>query len=156
MIGKKWLTACGIVVFWLISMMCQAVSIIYDNTWRDAYGQVLERTVFSLDECTGHDDYIMELFTDTDVTAMEAYDIQATVLQKNTRYSYYWYPHYMATVVLAVSDDCPYDITGWHSLQPLPVTVCTATIFFFCPGYELWIRQRCFRPAGRAGTEKNP
>lgn len=124
MIGKKWLTACGIVVFWLISMMCQAVSIIYDNTWRDAYGQVLERTVFSLDECTGHDDYIMELFTDTDVTAMEAYDIQATVLQKNTRYSYYWYPHYMATVVLAVSDDCPYDITGWHSLQTLPVTVC--------------------------------
>ena len=44
--------------------------------------QVLEHTVRHLEECTGYDTSLMELFTDTDVTAIEAYDIQATVFQK--------------------------------------------------------------------------
>lgn len=55
MIRKKWLTACWMVVFWLVSMMSQAVSVLYDNTWSDAYGQVLEHTIHHLEECTGYD-----------------------------------------------------------------------------------------------------
>ena len=105
-------------------MMSQAVSILYDNTWSDAYGQVLEHTIHHLEECTGYDTSLMELFTDTAVTAIEAYDIQAAVFQKSTLDSYYWYPQYMATVILAVSDDCPYDVTGWQSLVTMPVSVC--------------------------------
>lgn len=124
MIRKKWLTACWMVVFWLVSMMSQAVSVLYDNTWSDAYGQVLEHTIHHLEECTGYDTSLMELFTDTDVTAIEAYDIQAAVFQKSTLDPYYWYPQYMATVILAVSDDCPYDVTGWQNLVTMPVSVC--------------------------------
>ena len=124
MIRKKWLTACWIIVFWIVSMMSQAVSVLYDNTWSDAYGQVLEHTIHHLEECTGYDTSLMELFTDTDVTAIEAYDIQAAVFQKSTLDPYYWYPQYMATVILAVSDDCPYDVTGWQSLVTMPVSVC--------------------------------
>ena len=60
--------------------------------------------------------------------AIEAYDVQAAVLQGNDRVPYYWYPQYTATVVLAVADSCPAVITGWHSLETAPVSLAVATL----------------------------
>ncbi|MCI6751021.1 MAG: hypothetical protein MR586_09660 [Megasphaera elsdenii] len=96
--------------------------ILYDHNDGQAYGRILAE--LTGDEVQGQpSSQLLRWLAEDEVLAIEAYDVQAAVLQQNRRIPYYWYPHYTATVVLAVADTCPFPITGWQSLAAAPVSL---------------------------------
>ena len=76
----------------------------YDYDHGQAYGRTL--TELAGEEVQGQpSSQLLRRLSEEDVLAIEAYDVQAAVLQQNSQVPYYWYPHYTATVVLAVAAD---------------------------------------------------
>ena len=121
--------------FWLLAFtVVPGAVILYDQNHGQAYGRTL--TELAGDEVQGQPSaQLLRRLSEEEVLAIEAYDVQAAVLQQNSRVPYYWYPHYTATVVLAVADTCPFPITGWQSLETVPVSLALsadepAALFF--------------------------
>lgn len=121
--------------FWLLAFTgAFGAVILYDHNDGQAYGRILAE--LTGDEVQGQpSSQLLRRLSEEDVLAIEAYDVQAAVLQQNSQVPYYWYPHYTATVVLAVTDTCPFPITGWQSLETSPVSLALtadepAALFF--------------------------
>lgn len=126
---------CLCCLFWLLAFtVVPGAVLLYDHDHGQAYG----RTLMELagEEVQGQpSSQLLRRLSEEDVLAIEAYDVQAAVLQQNSQVPYYWYPHYTATVVLAVADTCPFPITGWQSLETSPVSLALtadepAALFF--------------------------
>ena len=114
-------------LFWLLALcQVQGGRIIYDASGSQAYGRVLQAAGYETEGMPAGQ--LLRHLPEDEVMAIEAYDVQAAVLQGNDRVPYYWYPQYTATVVLAVADSCPAVITGWHSLETAPVSLAVATL----------------------------
>lgn len=109
--------------FWFLAFTgAFGAVILYDHNDGQAYGRILAE--LTGDEVQGQpSSQLLRWLAEDEVLAIEAYDVQAAVLQQNRRIPYYWYPHYTATVVLAVADTCPFPITGWQSLAAAPVSL---------------------------------
>lgn len=114
---------CLCCLFWLLAFtVVPGAVLLYDHDHGQAYGRTL--TELAGEEVQGQpSSQLLRRLSEEDVLAIEAYDVQAAVLQQNRRIPYYWYPHYTATVVLAVADTCPFPITGWQSLAAAPVSL---------------------------------
>lgn len=114
-------------LFWFLALcQVQGGRIIYDASGSQAYGRVLQAAGYEAEGMPAGQ--LLRHLPEDEVMAIEAYDVQAAVLQGNDRVPYYWYPQYTATVVLAVADSCPAVITGWHSLETAPVSLAVATL----------------------------
>lgn len=121
--------------FWFLAFTgAFGAVILYDHNDGQAYGRILAE--LTEEEVQGQpSSQLLRRLSEEDVLAIEAYDVQAAVLQQNSQVPYYWYPHYTATVVLAVADTCPFPITGWQSLETSPVSLALtadepAALFF--------------------------
>lgn len=114
---------CLCCLFWLLAFtVVPGAVLLYDHDHGQAYGRTL--TELAGEEVQGQpSSQLLRRLSEEDVLAIEAYDVQAAVLQQNSQVPYYWYPHYTATVVLAVADTCPFPITGWQSLETSPVSL---------------------------------
>lgn len=121
--GKRGRLVCLCWFFWLLAFTgAFGAVILYDHNDSQAYGRILAE--LTGDEVQGQpSSQLLRWLAEDEVLAIEAYDVQAAVLQQNRRIPYYWYPHYTATVVLAVADTCPFPITGWQSLAAAPVSL---------------------------------
>ena len=121
--GKRGRLVCLCWFFWLLAFTgAFGAVILYDHNDGQAYGRILAE--LTGDEVQGQpSSQLLRWLAEDEVLAIEAYDVQAAVLQQNRRIPYYWYPHYTATVVLAVADTCPFPITGWQSLAAAPVSL---------------------------------
>ena len=121
--GKRGRLVCLCWFFWLLAFTgAFGAVILYDHNDGQAYGRILAE--LTGDEVQGQpSSQLLRWLAEDEVLAIEAYDVQAAVLQQNRRIPYYWYPHYTATVVLAVADICPFPITGWQSLAAAPVSL---------------------------------
>ena len=75
------------------------------------YIDALHRASFTPLHAQGTTVNLLELFQDRRVDAIEAYGFQAEYFLKGASEELYWYPHFSALVVLAVREDCPYDVT---------------------------------------------
>ena len=122
-VGKRGRLVCLCWFFWLLAFTgAFGAVILYDHNDGQAYGRILAE--LTGDEVQGQpSSQLLRWLAEDEVLAIEAYDVQAAVLQQNRRIPYYWYPHYTATVVLAVADTCPFPITGWQSLAAAPVSL---------------------------------
>lgn len=122
-VGKRGRLVCLCWFFWLLAFTgAFGAVILYDHNDGQAYGRILAE--LTGDEVQGQpSSQLLRRLSEEDVLAIEAYDVQAAVLQQNSQVPYYWYPHYTATVVLAVADTCPFPITGWQSLETSPVSL---------------------------------
>ena len=114
---------CLCCLFWLLAFtVVPGAVLLYEHDHGQAYGRTL--TELAGEEVQGQpSSQLLRRLSEEDVLAIEAYDVQAAVLQQNSQVPYYWYPHYTATVVLAVADTCPFPITGWQSLAAAPVSL---------------------------------
>lgn len=126
---------CLCCLFWFLAFTgAFGAVILYDHNDGQAYGRILAE--LTEEEVQGQpSSQLLRRLSEEDVLAIEAYDVQAAVLQQNSQVPYYWYPHYTATVVLAVADTCPFPITGWQSLETSPVSLALtadepAALFF--------------------------
>lgn len=122
-VGKRGRLVCLCWFFWLLAFTgAFGAVILYDHNDGQAYGRILAE--LTGDEVQGQpSSQLLRWLAEDEVLAIEAYDVQAAVLQQNRRIPYYWYPHYTTTVVLAVADTCPFPITGWQSLAAAPVSL---------------------------------
>ena len=122
--GENWARlVCLCWFFWFLAFTgAFGAVILYDYNDGQAYGRILAELTEA--EVQGQpSSQLLRRLSEEDVLAIEAYDVQAAVLQQNSQVPYYWYPHYTATVVLAVADTCPFPITGWQSLETSPVSL---------------------------------
>ena len=105
----------------------QSDQIIYDNEYGNHYAACIHEALITDGEYTyqGVQDSSLEAFSNQE-GAVEADSIQANALLKNK--GIYWYPHYQATVVLAVNRDlCQNPITGWQDVLKYHNTVAIST-----------------------------
>ena len=105
-----------------------ANQIIYDNEYGNHYAACVHEALLADEEYTyqGEHDSLLEAFSNQE-GAVEADSVQANALTKNK--DVYWYPHYQATVVLAVNRDlCQDRITGWNDVLTNHNTVSIATL----------------------------
>lgn len=153
-VGKRGRLVCLCWFFWLLAFTgAFGAVILYDHNDGQAYGRILAE--LTGDEVQGQpSSQLLRWLAEDEVLAIEAYDVQAAVLQQNRRIPYYWYPHYTATVVLAVADTCPFPITGWQSLETAPVSLALTaddpTSLFFIQAMSYGLEQDL---SGQAGLD---
>lgn len=120
----KWLFLFFLVILFLL---CPAASrgstILYDGRYGDGYGRILQKYGGNQWDILPETGALTERFTESDITAIEAYDFQAQVIRRNHWNRYEWYPQYVTSMVLAVRDDCPVTISGWQSVKEGQVTL---------------------------------
>ncbi len=112
--------ACGLIALLcvlLIPASTSALSLAYDRNYGTAYGTILQSTADVPIEAQGYTRNQLELFLDRRVDAVEVYDFQAEQFLRGAAEELYWYPHYRATVVLAVHTDAPVPVKGWADLR---------------------------------------
>lgn len=112
--------ACGLIALLcvlLIPASTSALSLAYDRNYGTAYGTILQSTADVPIEAQGYTRNQLELFLDRRVDAAEVYDFQAEQFLRGAAEELYWYPHYRATVVLAVHTDAPVPVKGWADLR---------------------------------------
>ena len=90
-----------------------ALSLAYDRNYGTAYVTILQSTADVPIEAQGYTRRQLELFQDRRVDAAEVYDFQAEQFLRGAAEELYWYPHYTATVVLAVRTDPHVPVHGW-------------------------------------------
>ena len=95
----------------------QALTIAYDRNYGTAYANILQRMCTDEVETLGYTRSRLDLFQDRRVDAIEVYDFEAERYQRGTTKTLYWYPHFTATIVLAVHKDIPIPISGWADLR---------------------------------------
>ena len=101
----------------LIPASTSALTIAYDRNYDTAYVNILQSTADVPIEAQGYTRNQLELFLDRRVDAAEVYDFQAEQFLRGAAEELYWYPHYRATVVLAVHTDAPVPVKGWADLR---------------------------------------
>ena len=94
-----------------------ALSLAYDRNYGTAYVTILQSTADVPIEAQGYTRRQLELFQDRRVDAAEVYDFQAEQFLRGAAEELYWYPHYTATVVLAVRTDPRIPVHGWADLR---------------------------------------
>ena len=119
----KWIRLLWLgLLFWLSALMAVSGAVIlYNHDEGESYGRILSERGAKVQGIPSSQ--LLHHLPEDDVQAVEAYDVQAAVLQGGSRASYQWYPQYTATVVLAVSDSCPVPVTGWQSLSSAPLSL---------------------------------
>ena len=94
-----------------------ALTVAYDQNYGTAYVNVLRRASVEPLEAQGYARRLLELFQDRRADAVEVYDFQAEQFLRGAAEELYWYPHYTATVVLAVHTDAPTPVRRWADLS---------------------------------------
>ena len=94
-----------------------ALSLAYDRNYGTAYVSILQSSADVPIEAQGYARRQLELFQDRRVDAAEVYDFQAEQFLRGAAEELYWYPHYTATVVLAVRTDPHVPVHGWADLR---------------------------------------
>ena len=94
-----------------------ALTVAYDQNYGTAYVNVLCRASVEPLEAQGYARRLLELFQDRRADAVEVYDFQAEQFLRGAAEELYWYPHYTATVVLAVHTDSPTPVRRWADLS---------------------------------------
>ena len=94
-----------------------ALTVAYDQNYGTAYVNVLRRASVEPLEAQGYARRLLELFQDRRADAVEVYDFQAEQFLRGAAEELYWYPHYTATVVLAVHTDAPTPVRCWADLR---------------------------------------
>lgn len=89
----------------------------YEECFGAAYADTLLRTSPDIHTLYGTSDRFLELFRERRVDAVEAYDFQAQMFRAGAPDTTYWYPHFYAVIVLAVREDCPFEVRGWKDLE---------------------------------------
>jgi hypothetical protein len=119
----KWIRLLWLgLLFWLSALTAVSGAVIlYNHDEGESYGRILSERGAKVQGIPSSQ--LLHHLPEDDVQAVEAYDVQAAVLQGGSRASYQWYPQYTATVVLAVSDSCPVPVTGWQSLSSAPLSL---------------------------------
>ena len=98
-------------------------TILYDNTYGPAYGDSLRQALPDRELDVQGSDGILTLQM-SDVAAIEAYDYQAEAY-RHLRDTFYWYPQYTATVVIALDRDVTAaSVSGWKELADSTMNVC--------------------------------
>lgn len=120
----------------------EAVTIAYDRNYEGAYGNILQRACTDDAKVLGYTRRRLELFQDRRVDAVELYDFEAERYQRGASEPLYWYPHYTATIVLAVHEDASFAIDGWTALQQngtivLPDALPEREVFFLALAQRL-------------------
>ena len=150
----KWIRLLWLgLLFWLSALMAVSGAVIlYNHDEGESYGRILSERGAKVQGIPSSQ--LLHHLPEDDVQAVEAYDVQAAVLQGGSRASYQWYPQYTATVVLAVSDSCPVPVTGWQSLSSAPlslaVTGTNPARLFFIQAMSYGLKGDL---SGRAGVE---
>lgn len=150
----KWIRLLWLgLLFWLSALTAVSGAVIlYNHDEGESYGRILSERGAKVQGIPSSQ--LLHHLPEDDVQAVEAYDVQAAVLQGGSRASYQWYPQYTATVVLAVSDSCPVPVTGWQSLSSallsLAVTGTNPARLFFIQAMSYGLKGDL---SGRAGVE---
>lgn len=150
----KWIRLLWLgLLFWLSALTAVSGAVIlYNHDEGESYGRILSERGAKVQGIPSSQ--LLHHLPEDDVQAVEAYDVQAAVLQGGSRASYQWYPQYTATVVLAVSDSCPVPVTGWQSLSSAPlslaVTGTNPARLFFIQAMSYGLKGDL---SGRAGVE---
>ena len=113
---------CAAGLFALLALLlyiprANALTVAYDQNYGTAYVDVLRRASVEPLEAQGYARRLLELFQDRRVDAVEVYDFQAEQFLRGAAEELYWYPHYTATVVLAVHTDAPTPVRRWADLR---------------------------------------
>lgn len=95
----------------------RAATLGYEQRFGAAYADTLLRASPDIDALYGTSDRLLELFRERRVDAVEAYGFQAQMFLAGSPHKVHWYPHYFAVIVLAVREDCPFDVHGWKDLE---------------------------------------
>ena len=152
----KWIRLLWLgLLFWLSALTAVSGAVIlYNHDEGESYGRILSERGAKVQGIPSSQ--LLHHLPEDDVQAVEAYDVQAAVLQGGSRASYQWYPQYTATVVLAVSDSCPVPVTGWQSLSSAPlslaVTGTNPARLFFIQAMSYGLKGDL---SGRAGDRKS-
>ena len=113
---------CAAGLFALLALLlyiprADALTVAYDQNYGTAYVNVLRRASVEPLEAQGYARRLLELFQDRRADAVEVYDFQAEQFLRGAAEELYWYPHYTATVVLAVHTDAPTPVRRWADLS---------------------------------------
>ena len=113
---------CAAGLFALLALLlyiprADALTVAYDQNYGTAYVNVLRRASVEPLEAQGYARRLLELFQDRRADAVEVYDFQAEQFLRGAAEELYWYPHYTATVVLAVHTDAPTPVRRWADLR---------------------------------------
>ena len=113
---------CAAGLFALLALLlyiprADALTVAYDQNYGTAYVNVLRRASVEPLEAQGYARRLLELFQDRRADAVEVYDFQAEQFLRGAAEELYWYPHYTATVVLAVHTDAPTPVRCWADLR---------------------------------------
>ena len=113
---------CAAGLFALLALLlyiprADALTVAYDQNYGTAYVNVLRRASVEPLEAQGYARRLLELFQDRRADAVEVYDFQAEQFLRGAAEELYWYPHYTATVVLAVHTDSPTPVRCWADLR---------------------------------------
>ena len=113
---------CAAGLFALLALLlyiprADALTVAYDQNYGTAYVNVLRRSSVEPLEAQGYARRLLELFQDRRADAVEVYDFQAEQFLRGAAEELYWYPHYTATVVLAVHTDAPTPVRCWADLR---------------------------------------
>ena len=113
---------CAAGLFALLALLlyiprANALTVAYDQNYGTAYVDVLRRASVEPLEAQGYARRLLELFQDRRADAVEVYDFQAEQFLRGAAEELYWYPHYTATVVLAVHTDAPPPVRRWADLR---------------------------------------
>lgn len=127
----------------------QAGQIFYDNTFGDGYAKVLQASLES--DVTYHGAAPKFLGNVNKVTAgVEADSLQTGIFLKNP--AYHWYPHYLATVILAVDRDvCQENINGWQDVLKTRSKLCLPLVSV---EYEYCLMALTYGLSGSMDTDK--
>ena len=101
----------------LIPASTSALTIAYDRNYGTAYVNILRNACAEPTEARGYTRNRLELFQDRRVDAIEVYDFEADHYRHGTSEELYWYPHFTATIVLAMHEDAPVSVRGWTDLR---------------------------------------
>ena len=101
----------------LSAARAQALTLAYDRNYSTAYANLLQHAADVQIMTEGHAAHLRDLFQDGRVDAVELYDFEAERFLRGTSEPLYWYPHFTATIVLAVHEDASFAVDGWADLR---------------------------------------
>ncbi len=107
-----------------------AATYVFDKNSGEAYNQIFLEWM----DQNGQSDVSVNMVSDgvmqefsLGADGAEVFDLQAEPYLRNMQRQYFFYPHFMAEVVLAVAPDADVDVKGWKDLMESDATVSVTT-----------------------------